>query len=219
MVSVPRRLQELLQALSRFLRSVCFARARPHPPRRQVLHHHRAPTTVEDLHPSLRTLWSAVIKSPKMSARSVALPVRLLQRAIVILVLKQISQFQSFGKWVLCCACPILLLLAALKVIHEKNWKRLGVLEHYHPPNFALNSSSHSGRSRNGSPRTSALSFLFGFSVSAGPRDESPRTASLMLSLLVDVGCSMGVTASCDEDVGEDELEELVDRPRTTNGT
>ena len=178
---------------------------------------HRRPSKTCTLHWEL--CESAVIKSPKMSARSVALPVRLLQRAIVILVLKQISQFQSFGKWVLCCACPILLLLAALKVIHEKNWKRLGVLEHYHPPNFALNSSSHSGRSRNGSPRTSALSFLFGFSVSAGPRDESPRTASLMLSLLVDVGCSMGVTASCDEDVGEDELEELVDRPRTTNGT
>ena len=64
--------------------------------------------------------------------------------------------------------------------------------------------------------------FVFGFSFSAGPRDESPRTSSLILSLLDDAGCSVGVTASCDEDVrdvGEDELEELVDRPGTTKGT
>ena len=43
-----------------------------------------------------------------------------------------------------------------------------------------------------------------------------------MLSLLVDAECSVGVTVSCDEDVGdvgEDELEELVDRPGTTSGT
>ena len=40
-----------------------------------------------------------------------------------------------------------------------------------------------------------------------------------MLSLLVDAGCSVGITVSCDEDVGnvgEDELEELADRPGTT---
>ena len=70
--------------------------------------------------------------------------------------------------------------------------------------------------------RTSSLSFLFGFSVSVGPRDESPRTSSLILLLLVDAGCCVGDTASCDGDVGdvgEDELEELVDRPETTKGT
>ena len=103
-------------------------------------------------------------------------------------------------------------MLAALKVIHEKNRKRLGVLEHCHLPDFSENSSSHSGRSRNGSPRTSSLTFLFWFSVSVGPRDESSRTSSLILLLLIDAGCCVGVTASCDEDVGdvgEDELEEL----------
>ena len=64
--------------------------------------------------------------------------------------------------------------------------------------------------------------FYLGFSVSAIPRDEPPRTSSLTLSLLVDAACYVGVTASCDEDVGdvgEDELEVLVDRPGTTNGT
>ena len=43
-----------------------------------------------------------------------------------------------------------------------------------------------------------------------------------MLSLLVDAGCCAGITASCGIDVGdagEDELEELVDRPGATNGT
>ena len=81
----------------------------------------------------------------------------------------------------------------------------------------------HSGRSCDEFPRTFSLSsFLFGFSISAGPCDEFPRTPSRILSLLVDAGCSMDVTASCDEDeedVGEDELEELLDRPGTTNGT
>ena len=50
----------------------------------------------------------------------------------------------------------------------------------------------------------------------------SPYCATRTLSLLVDAGCSVGVTASCDDDAGEageDELEELVDRPGTTNGT
>ena len=46
----------------------------------------------------LRTLWSAVIKTPKFSARGTAVPARLLQEALVNFVLKQMSQFRSFGK-------------------------------------------------------------------------------------------------------------------------
>ena len=61
---------------------------------------------------------------------------------------------------------------------------------------LSLNSSGHSGRSC----------------------DEFPRPSSLILSLLVDAGCSVEVTASCDEDVGQDELEKLVGRPGTTTG-
>ena len=45
-----------------------------------------------------------------------------------------------------------------LKVVHEKNWKRLGVLEHNHLPDFP--SSSHSGRSRNRSPRSPSIEDL-----------------------------------------------------------
>ena len=66
------------------------------------------------------------------------------------------------------------------------------------------------------------LHFYLGFSVSAGPCNRFPCTSSLILSLLVDAGCSVGVTVSCDEDVGDEgegELEELVDRPGTTKGT
>ena len=48
-----------------------------------------------DSHPSSRTLWSAVIKSPNFSVRGRASPVRLLQVASVIWVLKQTSQFRS----------------------------------------------------------------------------------------------------------------------------
>ena len=55
---------------------------------------------------SLRTLWSAVIKSPKFSARSTAPPMRLPHGAFVILVLWQISQFRSFGKWVQTLCLP-----------------------------------------------------------------------------------------------------------------
>ena len=83
----------------------------------------------------------------------------------------------------------------------------------------------HSGRSHNGSPRTLSLSlFLLRFWYSSGSRDGSLRTLSvpLVLSLLVDAGCCVGATASCDEDVGEeseDELEELVDKPGTMKGT
>ena len=44
----------------------------------------------------------------------------------------------------------------------------------------------------------------------------------LVLSLLVDAGCNVGNTASCNTDVGDVSvavLEELVDKPGTTIGT
>ena len=88
---------------------------------------------------------------------------------------------------------------------------------------FSINSSYHSGRSRNEFLRSVSLSpFLFVFSVSAGSCDGLASTVLLALSFFIDAGRCVGVTASCDENVGdvdEDELEELVDRPGTTNGT
>ena len=48
----------------------------------------------------LRTLWSAVIKSPKFAAQGTASPLRLLHGALAILVRLQISQFRSAWRWV-----------------------------------------------------------------------------------------------------------------------
>ena len=79
-----------------------------------------------------------------------------------------------------------------------------------------MNYWNHSGRSRNGFSRTFSLSpFLFLFSLSAGSCDGCARAVLLVLSLLVDAGCNVGDAASCNTDVGdvgEDELEEPVDR-------
>ena len=72
----------------------------------------------------------------------------------------------------------------------RRNCKGLCVPEHFH------------GRQCDEFPRTSSLSsFLFGSSVSAGPCDESSRTSSLIVSLLVDARCPEGVTVSYDDDV------------------
>ena len=97
---------------------------------------------------SLRTLWSAVIKSPKFSARGTTLPTRLLHGAFVMLVLWQISQFRSLGKWVwtLCLPRSSRLFVVGSK---EASWEELA----WEPPcngissstKFSLNSCSHSG--------------------------------------------------------------------------
>ena len=78
-----------------------------------------------------------------------------------------------------------------------------------------LKSCGHSGRSCNKFPRSSSLStFLGGFSVYCWSMRQ--------ISLYFLTHTLMGVTLSCDEGVGkvgEDEVEELVDRPGTTKGT
>ena len=53
-----------------------------------------------DSHSSLRTLWSAVVKSPELSGSKYWVTNALLQRTLVMLVLFQTAQFRSFGKWV-----------------------------------------------------------------------------------------------------------------------
>ena len=84
-------------------------------------------------------------------------------------------------------------------------------------------SCSHSGTSRNIPLRnSSSSSMLFAFSVSADPCNGFQRDSSLIISLLSAAGFSVLIRLSCDEDVevlGEDDVEELVDRPGTTNGT
>ena len=97
---------------------------------------------------SLRTLWSAVIKSPKISARGTAPPLRLLHGALVILVRLQISQFRSLGKWVYTLCLPR---SSRLFVVGSKDgsWEELacesprsGISS---STKISLNSCSHSG--------------------------------------------------------------------------
>ena len=60
------------------------------------------------------------------------------------------------------------------------------------------------------------------FSVSADPRDAFRGDSSLIISLLSAAGFSVLITESCnedDEEVGVGVVEELVDKPGTTNGT
>ena len=124
---------------------------------------------------SLRTLWSAVIKSPKLSARGTASPLRLLHGARVILVLWQISQFRSLGKsvWTLCLPKSSRLIAIGSK---EASWEELawelpcnGISS---STKFSLNSCSHSGISElsehNGSPRVIVVSFFIGFWIFVG---------------------------------------------------
>ena len=121
---------------------------------------------------SLRTLWSAVIKSPKLSARGTASPLRLLHGALVILVRLQISQFRSLGKWVwtFCLPKSSRLFVVGFK---ETSWEELA----WEPPcneissstKISLNSCSHFGISEslehNGSPRAIVVSFLLVFGI------------------------------------------------------
>ena len=58
--------------------------------------------------------------------------------------------------------------------------------------------------------------------MSAGSCDGLTHTVLLVLSLLVDAECNVGTIASCSTYVGDvsvAELEELVDKPRTSIGT
>ena len=120
---------------------------------------------------------SAVIKSPKFSARGTAPPMRLLHGALVISVLWQITQFRSSGNWVstLCLPKSSLLLDVGSKDI---SWEELaceslcsGTLS---STRFSLNSSSHSRISElngdglaanNGSPRSLVVSSSLGFEI------------------------------------------------------
>ena len=91
----------------------------------------------------------------------------------------------------------------------------------------SLKSCSQSCKSCNRSSCTSSRpSFLFVFSVSVGLCSGFLRSSSLVLQLLSGTGSSVFLltsnTESCDEDdeeIGVGVVEELVDKPRTTNGT
>ena len=106
-------------------------------------------------------------------------------------------------------------MLAALKVIHEKNWKYLD------PEAQGFQSVKSCNRSLCTSSRPSFFVFDFWWSM-----HRVPRNSSLVLPLLVGTGFSVSLPTSNTESCNEDEEvsvgaveEELADKPGTTNGT
>ena len=96
-----RRLQKFSWTLLRLLWSLGFTRIRLYPLRGAICSTTACLWLFWDSPPSLRILWSAVIRSPNFTAFAMDPSLRLLQGTLVILVLKHTSQFLSLEKWVL----------------------------------------------------------------------------------------------------------------------
>ena len=111
-------------------------------------------------------LWFTDIWSPTFSALGTTAPVRFLQGGLVIFILKQMSQLRSFGKWVKIVCLPD---TTFARSSEDNSWEELGACRcsgTLSSTRFSLNSSTHSGTSRNGSLRIPLLSFfirVFGF--------------------------------------------------------
>ena len=90
----------LNKLLSVSCESLHFTLIRLDPLSGKILYHDSVPVIVSRFAPLIKDSLICVIKSPNFSARSEASPVRLLQEALVILVLKHTSQVRSFGKCV-----------------------------------------------------------------------------------------------------------------------
>ena len=97
---LPIGLQELLQASLSFLWSFCFARICLEPLSGWVLNHDCMSVIVSRIAIVTENFVICCYQVARISARGTALPLRLLHGALVILVLWQISQFRSLGKWV-----------------------------------------------------------------------------------------------------------------------
>ena len=127
---------------------------------------------------------------------------------------------------------PVPLLLAAPLEVHEMTWKcfdflALGfpkaMLKYLHRTN-SLNSCSQSSNSCERSLCTSSDSPFIFFMVSVDSCNGFPSSSSLVLPLLFGTGFSVYLLTSNTESCGDDEVcvgvvEELVDKPGTTNGT
>ena len=112
------------------------------------------------------------------SGLGTTVPVRLLQEALDIFVFKQISQFVYFGKWVKTLCLPDTTFAQRLEGNSREALEASRCSGTLSSTRFSLNSSPYSGRSCDKFPCTStSSSFLSGFSVSAGPCDEFPRTS------------------------------------------
>ena len=152
----------------------------------------------------------------KISARGTTSPVRLLQEAIVILVLWQISQFRFFGKGVETLCLPGTTRLCAPKRVHEKN-SRVSLFESLQPMRYF-------GKWQV-APYLLMVHISKGFRFWVGLNDGWPRACSSALSHSTDSGIGVEpLLLSCCDDVGgvvpyEFDEEEVVDKPETTIGT
>ena len=158
-----------------------------------------------DSHPSLRTLWSAVIKSPNFSARGRASPVRLLPGALVILLRKADFAISVFWE---------VSINTVLPECHYRRTFRSCVMRNVCAGAgtsvssiLSVNSSNHSGRSRKRSSEARLIFFfLFLFWVFGDPL----RFHVAGSSLRSDAGLEDVLDESCGGDV-EDELVPEVD--------
>ena len=169
---------------------------------------------------SLRTLWSAVIKSPNFSARGTASPLRLLHGAIVILVFWQISQFRSLGNEHKHCAFPVPLSSQVLWKTHEKSSQ----VRPSSPPRDSLWILATILANQTTGLRVLARCphFYWVSEFLAGSGDKSPCACSLTFSLRVVARRIVEFSESCDDDVGDvgvAKLEEPVNKPGTTSDT
>ena len=97
---LPIGLQELLQAPLCFLGSSCFARIRLDPLGAQVLHHDCISMIVSRFTAFTENFVICCYQVTKIFCSKYGSTIESSARALVILVLWQISQFRSLGKWV-----------------------------------------------------------------------------------------------------------------------
>ena len=144
---------------------------------------------------SLRTLWSAVIKSPNFSARGRAPPVRLLQEPLWFWFSSRLRNFGLLGSEYKYCASwmplsqdvPNLIPCGCTKLcVHQVSGDRTSLLD-------AI-SSLRSGTEHEDELEASRTSFLDAISASL-------------------------LNESCDGGVEDETLQELVANPGTTRGT
>ena len=178
--------------------------------------------TALDPHPSLRTLWSAVIMSPNFSARGKASPVRLLQEAFVLLVLKQTSQFRSFRKWMK-ILCFLDFVATFVECSESESWEMCAGACTSVEIRLSVKSSDQNGMSANGS-FSSFLSLLKDscsslLVASSSLRSNTESEDELAADLFPDAWSASGLDDSCGGDVGDELLPELTDNPGTTRGT
>ena len=175
-----------------------------------------------DSPPSLRTLWSSVIKSPNFSARSTASPERLLWGELVICSQADVAFSVLSGSVYNYCASSIKTrLLEYVPNLSRENCVRVQAT--LGPQDYLWNPLTKNGRSANGSfasflssSRDSCTSLL---GASSSHHSNTESEDELDAALFPETKCASSSNDSCGS-VAEDELfPELTDEPGTTRGT